>query len=48
MTSISRFRDDWEQACSKGIGDIGQGVAAGLITRDDVTELGAVLTGEAD
>jgi len=42
------FCDDWEQACSKGIGDIGQGVAAGLITRDDVTELGAVLTGEAE
>ena len=42
------FCDDWEQACSKGIGDIGQGVAAGFITRDDVTELGAVLAGEAD
>jgi ornithine cyclodeaminase/alanine dehydrogenase-like protein (mu-crystallin family) len=42
------FCDDWEQACSKGIGDIGQGVAAGHITRDDVTELGAVLTGEAE
>lgn len=40
--------DDWEQACSKGTGDIGQGVAAGLITRGDVTELGAVLIGEAD
>ncbi len=38
----------WEQACSKGTGDIGQGVAAGLVTRDDVTELGAVLIGEAD
>jgi alanine dehydrogenase len=42
------FCDDWEQACSKGIGDIGQGVAAGLVMRDDVTELGAVLIGEAD
>ena len=42
------FCDDWEQACSKGIGDVGQGVAAGLVTRDDVTELGAVLIGEAD
>jgi alanine dehydrogenase len=30
------------------MGDIGQGVAAGLIARDDVTELGAVLIGEAD
>ena len=42
------FCDDWEQACSKGIGDVGQGVAAGLVTRDDVTELGAVMIGEAD
>ena len=42
------FCDDWEQACSKGIGDIGQGVTAGFITRDDVTELGSVLIGEAD
>jgi ornithine cyclodeaminase/alanine dehydrogenase-like protein (mu-crystallin family) len=42
------FCDDWEQACSKGMGDIGQGLAAGLVTRDDVTELGAVLIGEAD
>ena len=42
------FCDDWEQACSKGIGDIGQGVAAGLATREDVTELGDVLIGKAD
>jgi alanine dehydrogenase len=41
------FCDDWEQAGSKGIGDIGQGVAAGLVERDDVTELGAALIGEA-
>ena len=38
-------RDDWEQACSKGMGDLGQGVAAALVTREDVTGLGAVLIG---
>ena len=42
------FCDDWEQACSKGMGDIGQGVAAGLVNRDDVSELGQVLIGKAD
>jgi alanine dehydrogenase len=46
LTRARLFCDEWEQAGSKGIGDIGQGVAAGLITRDDVTELGAVLIGE--
>jgi alanine dehydrogenase len=42
------FCDDWEQAGSKGIGDVGLGVAAGAITREDVTELGHVLTGESN
>jgi alanine dehydrogenase len=42
------FCDDWEQAGSKGIGDIGLGVAAGVVTREDVTELGHVLTGESN
>jgi ornithine cyclodeaminase/alanine dehydrogenase-like protein (mu-crystallin family) len=42
------FCDDWEQACSKGIGDIGQGVAAGRLTREHVTELGQVLISAAD
>jgi ornithine cyclodeaminase/alanine dehydrogenase-like protein (mu-crystallin family) len=42
------FCDDWEQGGSKGIGDIGRAVAAGLVTRKDVTELGAVLIGEAE
>ena len=37
--------DDWEQA-SHG-GETGVAVEAGRITRDDVTELGAVLAGEA-
>jgi ornithine cyclodeaminase/alanine dehydrogenase-like protein (mu-crystallin family) len=42
------FCDDWEQGGSKGIGDIGRAVAAGLVTREDVTQLGAVLAGKAD
>jgi alanine dehydrogenase len=42
------FCDDWEQAGSKGIGEVGQAAAAGIIRREDVTELGQVLIGEAD
>jgi len=42
------FCDDWEQAGSKGIGEVGLAAAAGIITREDVTELGQVLIGEAD
>jgi len=40
------FCDDWEQA-SHG-GEYAAAVEAGVVTRADVTELGAVLTGEAD
>jgi ornithine cyclodeaminase/alanine dehydrogenase-like protein (mu-crystallin family) len=40
------FCDDWEQA-SHG-GELATAVSGGLVTRDDVTELGAVLTGAAD
>ncbi len=40
------FCDDWEQA-SHG-GELGAAVAAGAVRRDDVTELGAVLAGEAE
>ena len=39
------FCDEWEQA-SHG-GELAAAVEAGAITRDDVTELGAVLAGEA-
>src|SRR5919201_495837 len=39
------FCDEWEQA-SHG-GELTGAVAAGLVTRDQVTELGAVLTGAA-
>jgi ornithine cyclodeaminase/alanine dehydrogenase-like protein (mu-crystallin family) len=41
----SIFCDEWEQA-SHG-GELAAAVEAGAIGRDDVTELGAVLTGEA-
>jgi len=40
------FCDDWEQA-SHG-GELATAVAQALVTRDQVTELGAVLTGDAD
>ena len=40
------FCDDWEQA-SHG-GELAAAVEAGVVGRDDVTELGAVLVGEAD
>jgi ornithine cyclodeaminase/alanine dehydrogenase-like protein (mu-crystallin family) len=40
------FCDDWEQA-SHG-GELAAGVSAGVVTRDSVTEIGAVLTGDAD
>jgi alanine dehydrogenase len=40
------FCDDWEQA-SHG-GELTAGVEAGVVTRERVTELGRVLTGEAE
>ena len=40
------FCDDWEQA-SHG-GELAAGVAAGVVTRDAVTELGAMLAGNAE
>jgi len=45
LARCALFCDEWEQA-SHG-GDIHQGAALGRITRGDVTELGAVLTGES-
>ncbi|HWH54682.1 MAG TPA: ornithine cyclodeaminase family protein [Gaiellaceae bacterium] len=39
------FADDWEQASHNG--DLAHAVEAGAITQDDVTELGAVLAGQA-
>jgi alanine dehydrogenase len=46
MSRVHAFCDDWEQA-SHG-GELQHAVDAGLITRDDVTELGAVLAGTAE
>jgi ornithine cyclodeaminase/alanine dehydrogenase-like protein (mu-crystallin family) len=40
------FCDDWELA-SHG-GELAAGVASGLVARDDVTELGAVIAGDAE
>jgi alanine dehydrogenase len=39
------FCDDWEQASHNG--ELAHGVEAGVLTRDGVTELGAVLAGNA-
>jgi alanine dehydrogenase len=39
------FCDEWEQASHSG--DLSQAVEAGLLGRDDATQLGAVLTGDA-
>ncbi len=49
LAELSRARlfcDDWEQA-SHG-GELAAAVEAGRVTRDDVIELGAVLTGAAE
>ena len=45
VASCALFCDEWEQA-SHG-GELTGAVQAGLVTRDRVTELGAVLTGDA-
>ena len=45
ITRSSVFCDEWEQA-SHG-GELAAAVQAGVLARDDVTELGAVLLGEA-
>jgi len=46
LARVSVFCDDWEQASHAG--DLAHAVEGGLVGRDRVTELGAVLTGEAD
>ena len=48
LTRAHLFCDDWEQAGSKGIGDLGVAYAQGLIRPEDVTPLGEVLVGKAD
>ena len=46
LARVRVFSDEWEQA-SHG-GDIAHAVAAGVLERTDVTELGAVLAGDAE
>jgi ornithine cyclodeaminase/alanine dehydrogenase-like protein (mu-crystallin family) len=46
LARVRVFSDEWEQA-SHG-GDIAHAVEAGVLERSDVTELGAVLAGEAE
>jgi alanine dehydrogenase len=45
LRRVSMFCDDWGQASHAG--DLAHAVEAGLVAREDVTELGAVLSGEA-
>jgi len=45
LARVRVFCDDWEQASHNG--DLGHAVDAGLVDREAVTELGAVLAGEA-
>jgi ornithine cyclodeaminase/alanine dehydrogenase-like protein (mu-crystallin family) len=45
VASCALFCDEWEQAAHGG--ELTGAVAAGLVTRADVTELGAVLAGDA-
>jgi alanine dehydrogenase len=46
LRRVRVFCDDWEQASHNG--DLVHGVEAGVLGRTDVTELGAVLAGDAD
>jgi alanine dehydrogenase len=45
IARVRLYADDWEQASHNG--DLAHAVEAGAITQDDVTELGAVLAGDA-
>ena len=45
LARVRVFADDWEQASHNG--DLVHGVEAGVLSRRDVTELGAVLAGDA-
>jgi ornithine cyclodeaminase/alanine dehydrogenase-like protein (mu-crystallin family) len=45
VASCALFCDEWEQASHHG--ELTDAVAAGVVTRDQVTELGAVLAGQA-
>ena len=40
------FCDEWEQASSGG--ELSNGVSAGIVERDQVGELGAILAGDAE
>jgi alanine dehydrogenase len=45
LARVSVYCDDWEQASHSG--DLAHAVEAGLLSRSDVSELGAVLAGDA-
>ncbi len=46
MARVRMFCDDWEQASHNG--DLAHAVESGAVSREDVTQLGDVLAGEAE
>src|SRR6185312_1896322 len=46
LVRVRVFCDDWEQASHNG--DLVHGVDAGLLAREDVTQLGDVLAGKSE
>ena len=48
LARVRVFCDDWEQAAHSGTLDLCRAIETGLLGREDVTELGAVLAGEAE
>ena len=48
LARVRVFCDDWEQASHSGTLDLGRAIETGVLRRADVTELGAVLAGDAE
>jgi ornithine cyclodeaminase/alanine dehydrogenase-like protein (mu-crystallin family) len=48
LARVRVFCDDWEQVAHSGTLDVGYAIESGALGREDVTELGAVLAGEAE
>ncbi len=48
LVRASVFSDDWEQASHSGTLDLARAIETGALRREDVTELGSVLAGDAE
>jgi alanine dehydrogenase len=48
LARVRVFCDDWEQAAHSGTLDVGHAIESGVLGREDVTELGTVLAGQAE